>query len=244
MSESEVVVKGEVHTSRADLEEERDLLIRGVDTLIIEGQRRDADFSLSRSWYGTALLIFQWVIARNLYTDTRLLIDLADAQGANIQFTRETDAEIIENVPQYIEASSAGIFYILLVTSVIYGLFFGEMITGALILLLSALLPILILRSYETIHADRNRDEIMAQNIEDAVAEGGRVITVLGKAHYENIPEYLSDDLDPEYRPPKHGAISFNTLRDIGIPVFEAFSDLFLLYVGLLLFVEIVLMVL
>lgn len=36
---SEVVIKGEVHTSRGDFDEERNLLAEGVDTLIIEGQR-------------------------------------------------------------------------------------------------------------------------------------------------------------------------------------------------------------
>jgi hypothetical protein len=236
MSEDEVVVKGEIHTSRADQAEERNLLVEGVDTLVLESQKEDAQYGLRHHWFAYAMAIFDWVIVRNLYTDSRLLIDLADAQGADIEFTRKTDTDIVDNTNLLVELFSAAVFYVLAFISILYGLLLGAIMTGALLLLMSALLPILIIRVYETMHAEENRDEIIADIIAEAAEEGGRVVAIIGGKHFEVVPDHLPDDVDPELRPPNHGAASLQTVKDIGIPTFEAFSDIFLLY-SVLLFV-------
>ncbi|WP_247005129.1 hypothetical protein [Halosolutus gelatinilyticus] len=244
MGGEEVVLKGEIHTSRADHTEERNLLVEGVDTLVLEGQAKEAQYGLRHHWFAYAMAIFQWVIVRNLYTDNRLLIDLADAQGADIEFTREADTDIVTNSSLLVEIFSAAVFYILAFISILYGLLLGDVVTGALLLLMSALLPILIIRVYETMQAEENRDEIMADIISDAAERGGRVVAIMGGKHFEVVPDHLPDDIDPNLRPPRHGVISLQTLKDIGVPVFEAFSDLFLLYTILLLIVRYGVMVL
>lgn len=215
MKEGEVVVKGELHTSRADHAEERDLLVEGVDTLILEGQEEDAQYGLRHHWFAYAMAIFDWVIVRNLYTDNRLLVDLADAQGADIKFTRKADTDIIDNSSLLVEVFSAAVFYILAFVSILYGLLLNAVVTGALILLMSALLPILIIRTYETMHAGETRDEKIAEIIEEAADGGGRVVAIMGEKHFEVIPNHLSDNVEPKLRPPttisspsKHSRIS------------------------------------
>lgn len=244
MPEDEVVLKGEIHTSRTDHREERNLLTEGVDTLILEGQAEKAEYGVRHQWFAYAMAIFQWVIVRNLYTDSRLLVDLAEAQGANVEFTRESDADIINNSSLLVEIFSAAIFYSLAFISLLYGIFLNQRITGALLLLASALLPILIIRVYETMHAEENRDELMAELIENAAEDGGRTVAIMGERHYKIIPKHLSDNLNPELRPPNHEAVSLQTVKDIGVPLFEAFSDLFLLYTVLLVGFEVGLMLL
>ena len=240
----EVIIKGEIHTSRTDHREERNLLIEGVDTLVLEGQAGKAEYGVRHYWFAYAMAIFQWVIVRNLYTDSRLLVDLAEAQGANVEFTRESDADIINNSSLLVEVISAVVFYILAVVSTFFGIFLNARVTGAFLLLTSALLPILIIRAYETMMAGKNRDEMMADLIDEAAEDGGRVVAIMGERHYQVVPDHLSDDLDPDLRPPNHNAVSFQTVKDIGVPLFEAFSNLFLLYTALLVIFEISLAVL
>lgn len=230
-----VVVKGELHTSRTDHKEERDLLVEGLDTLVLEGQREKSQYGLRNHWFGYAMAIFQWVIVRNLYTDSRLLVDLADAQGANIEFTRESDTDILDNSSVLVELVSAALFYILGLVAILYGLLLNDVVTGALLLLTSALVPILLIRVYETMHAEETRDEIIADIIADAAEDGGRVVAIVGGQHYKVIPDHLPDDLELDLRPPNHDVVSVKTVKDVGVPIFEAFSNLFLLYTILLL---------
>jgi len=53
--QSQVVLKGEIHTSESDLtERSASFLVEGVDALVLEGEREDADYGLLRA--GTRLL--------------------------------------------------------------------------------------------------------------------------------------------------------------------------------------------
>jgi len=81
--QSQVVLKVEIHTSESDLTEERELLVEGVDALVLEGEREDADYGLLRSWYATAMSIVGLVLFDTLYTDHRVLVDLAEAKTRN-----------------------------------------------------------------------------------------------------------------------------------------------------------------
>lgn len=44
---TDVVLKGEIHTSRGDLKEERELLREGVDALVLEGEESKAEYGWS-----------------------------------------------------------------------------------------------------------------------------------------------------------------------------------------------------
>lgn len=141
-NQTQVVLKGEIHTSESDLAEERDILVKGVDVLVLEGEREDADYGLLRSWYATAMSIVGLVLFDTLYTDHRILVDLADAQDADLVTTRESDAELVENANPFVELVAAVLFYGIFVSSVFYGLFTGDTLGGASLLLGAALLPV------------------------------------------------------------------------------------------------------
>ena len=42
------IIKGEIHTSEGDLQEELELLLEGVDHLILKGQEGEAEYGLSQ----------------------------------------------------------------------------------------------------------------------------------------------------------------------------------------------------
>jgi len=66
------------------------------------------------------------VLFDTLYTDHRVLVDLAEAQDAELVATRESDAELVENANPVVEMVAAVLFYGIFVGSVFYGLFTGN----------------------------------------------------------------------------------------------------------------------
>lgn len=100
---TEVVVKGELHTSERDLVEERALLVQGIDALVLEGQREDAEYGLLRSWYATVMFIVGLVLFETLYSAHSILVELADAQGPEVYAPSESDAELVRNANPIVE---------------------------------------------------------------------------------------------------------------------------------------------
>lgn len=226
---SEVIIKGEVHSSRGDFEEERELLAEGVDTLVVEGSEDETEVGWLHGWFGIAMMIFEYLFASFLYTDHQTLVDIARGQGADVIYTRESDAALIENSHKLVVAGAFLMFYSLLILSAVVGVF-GYKLYGAGILLMAGLGPILLLRIHESRKIEGNRDEKMAQKIEEAAANGGRVVAVLGNAHVENIPDYLSDEIDPEIREPNYGFFSTSMGRDLFIPAVRMIGMLAVVY--------------
>lgn len=110
------------------------------------------------------------------------------------------------------------LFYVLLFVSAILGMF-GSQVAGAATLLMAGLLPILLLRIYETRVAGENRDEKIAEKIEWAAEDGGRVVAVVGDSHAKRVPGYLPEEFDPDVREPEYGFFSISMGRDLFIPV-------------------------
>lgn len=239
MSESgqpRVVLKGEIHTSESDLAEERELLVEGADALVLEGEREDAEYGLLRSWYATAMSIVGLVLFKTLYTDHRILVDLADAQGAAVVATRESDAELIENANPLVEGAAAVLFYGIFVGSVFYGLFTGNTVGGAALLLGAALLPVLLLRWHgmNRSTSELNRDQIIADRITETAEKADRVVAVVGADHMAGVAERLSDEISVEKRPPTYRVYSWKHVKEIATPAFTALSVLFVLYLVVL----------
>lgn len=226
----EVVIKAEVHTSRGDFEEERDLLAEGIDTLVVEGQQEEAELGWLHSWFGVAMLIFEHLFARFLYTDQQTLVDIAEGQGAEVRYTRNSDADIIENSHAVVVALAFGLFYLLLFLSAVFGLVLGDHINGAACLVGSGLAPILLLRIHETMKAEENRDQKIAEEIASATDTGERVVAVLGYQHAKNVPRYLPEGLDTEVIPPRYGTFSIPMLRDLIPPVIRLCGTLAIVY--------------
>lgn len=230
--EAEVILKGEIHTSESDLSEERELLTEDCDVLVLEGQQEDAEYGLLRSWYATAMNIAGLVLFRTLYTDHRILSDLANAQGAEVVATRTSDAELVENANPIVEFVAGFLFYGIFSTSVLYGLVTGNTIGGASMLLGSALIPVLLLRYHGMSRksGSLNRDNIIAEKITEAAEEGGRVVAVVGANHLQGVAAHLPDHIEPQTKRPAYGVFSLQHAKEIIRPAFTAFSVLFVLY--------------
>lgn len=234
--QTEVILKGEIHTSESDLAEERELLTERCDVLVLEGQQEDAEYGLLRSWYATAMSIAGLVLFRTLFTDHRILLDLAKAQDAEVVATRSSDAELVDNANPLVEFIAGLLFYGIFSVSVIYGLVTGRFIGGAVLLLGSALIPVLLIRYHGMTRrtGTLNRDSIIAKKIVEATKEGDRVVAVVGAGHLDGIESYLPDDIEPETKGPAYGLFSIQHPKEIARPAFTAFSVLFVLYLVIL----------
>lgn len=233
---AEVVLKGEIHTSESDLEDERELVVEGIDTLVLEGDREDADYGVLRGWYGTAMSIVGLVFFDTLYTDHRILSDLATAQNAEVVPTRETDAELLENSHPLVEIVAAVLFYGIFVFSLIWGLATGRTVYGAVFLLGAACLPVYLLRRHEMSRRDpeKNRDEQVADRIVEATRDGGRVVAIVGEDHVDPIAEKLPNYVDLNTVGPVYSMYSWQHAKEIAVPAFTAWSVLFVGYLVLL----------
>jgi hypothetical protein len=236
---SEVVIKGEVHTSRGDFDEERNLLAEGVDTLIIEGQREQAELGWLHGWFGIAMLIFEHLFAHFLYTDQQMLVDIAEGQGAEIRYTRDSDADLLRNSHALVVALAFASFYFLIFLSAVFGLLLDNQVNGAACLVGSGLVPILLLRVHETVKVKGNRDQKIAEKITKAANPGDRVVAVLGHQHAKNVPQYLPGHLDPEARPPLYGTFSLKMVRDLAPATIRLCGTLAVVYPAFLGAVEI-----
>jgi len=238
MSEAEIIIKGELHTSRGDLEEEREILKKGVDHLIFEGSKhKNWEFKLSQYWYAWVLIIFEYLFARILYVDKSIVEDLAEVQKAELQFTRESNTSILENSHTMVKAVSAGIFFTLTAVAIIIGLL-GQTRIGSIGLLVSALSPLLLLRVHESRRATVGRDIQIAEMIEETAQDGGRVVVIVGAAHLDGISEALCDELEYEVKSPVYSRLSAPHIKDIAYSSIVAFSVLYVVYSGLLTYVQ------
>lgn len=214
---NDVVIKGELHSSRGDFEEERELLAEGVDTLVVEGSKEETEVGWLHGWFGIAMMIFEYLFASFLYTDHQTLVDIAKGQGADVVYTRETDTALIENSNKLVVATAFVLFYFLVFLSALFGLL-GAQVYGAGTLLIAGLGPIIILRIYETRKSSDNRDKKIAEKIEGAGVDGGRVVAVMGQSHAKRVPDYLPDEIDPDIYKPNYGFFSLSMGRDLFVP--------------------------
>ena len=179
MTDHEVIVKGELHSSRGDHAHERELLIEGVDHLVLEGSREEAEYGLFQQWYAFAMLLTEYLFFRPFYTDSSVLEDIVKAQGGDVKRTRESDASVLENSHVLARIAAALLFLVLFFTATLFAIA-GIHFYGASSLLLSVMLPPLFLRIHESNRSTGSRDEKMAELIAEAAEDGGRVIAVVG----------------------------------------------------------------
>jgi len=227
---SDVTIKGEIHASRGDLEEERDILAEGVDTLVIEGSSEDeTGVSWLHAWFEVAMMIFEYLFAESLYTDHQTLVDIAKGQNADVVYTRETDSDLIDNSHKLVKGIAFVLFYGLGFLSALFGIF-GLQFYGAGTLLLAGLGPVLLLRIYETKKAGDNRDRKIAEKIEEAAEGGDRVVAVMGNTHAKKVPDYLPEDMDFEMREPSYSFLSLQMARDLFVPSVRVAGTMAIVY--------------
>lgn len=228
---SSVVVKGEYHSSGGDLAEEKELLNQGFDVLVLEGREREAECRLSDGWFGIAIATLFWLAGR-IYVSKDSLVDLAEVQGTEVVYTRESNVELVENTPNSMKLLSAVMFCTLAVGSVVVGLTVADT-WGAAVLFLALFSPVLgirIVNSRES-RGDLNRDKIVADKIADAAASDQRVLAIVGDAHVDGVTEHLPPDVDPIVCRPAYSRADWRHVREIALPVFEMALLLYSLYV-------------
>ena len=228
---TDVVLKGEIHTSRGDLDEERELVRDGVDALVLEGEESGAEYGWSEGWFSITSWIFGLVMS-NIYTDNRILEDLALAQDADVLYTRESNAALLRNAGWFAKWTAALLFYLLFPLSLIIGIVTGQTVTGALVLFLSSLAPLFLLRIYNMrrSEAEENTDQRIADKIVETAESSERVVAVMGQAHLEDVKERLPGNLNVEERDIVYSVWSRPHLEELITPVFTGFSVLFVFY--------------
>jgi len=230
----EVVLKGEFHSSQGDHLEELDLMQEGIDALVLEGNKSDAEYRTIEGWFQQAIAGMFYILSP-LYISKEILTRFAEYQDAAVYFTRESDAEVLRNAPRLVRLFSAVLYFLLLPGSIIIGLLWGYL-WGAGSLFFSFALPVLFIRIYNSRFnsAERNRDRIMAQKIEKAAETHETVLAVVGGAHTDGVLDALPDDLDIEYHPPKKDGITTEGIWRNVRNGFQVFSLLFTLYLTIL----------
>ena len=58
-----VVLKSEIHSSKADLQEEKQLLQEGFDVLILEAPEGDSDYRWWEGWFLIMIKLFRLVVS-------------------------------------------------------------------------------------------------------------------------------------------------------------------------------------
>lgn len=227
---SDVVLKGEFHSSEGDLEDERELVKQGFDTLVLEGEGSDSEFGWFDGWFQISIAAFFWIAGR-IYVSKEILIDLAEVQDTEVVYTREADSDILENTPFYMKVLSAALFYTLVPGSVAVGLVFPTL-WGASVLFMGFTLPVLMIRIVNSRQSqgDNNREKIIAEKIVDAVENDESVLAIVGQSHVKGIEENLPDRINPEVRSPVYPRKAKQHIKEVSLPFFEMILVLYSLY--------------
>lgn len=233
-SRKTVLLKGELHNSTADLREEKSLLTDGVDVdiLVLEQSESSTDYRLLAGWFFISIVLLTWIL-ESLYQSKEVLVDLADVQGIEVVYTRPDNGAPLENAPTTMKVLSAGLFYTLVPGSLWIGFVTKSHLAGSLLLFLGLVLPVLVVRIYNTNRPDsaRNRDQLIAETIAAAGGSDDVVLAVVGASHLSGVARRLSETVDVEVRPPVYDVWSSRHLRSIGLPTLKAGFVLFSLYV-------------
>lgn len=226
---ADVVLKGELHTSTKDLEEAKSLLLDGVDVLVLEGSAIPrTEMDLSESWFALSIGFLFWVLD-SVYVSNQILIDLADARGTEVVYTRKSDTAIANNVSFSVKVLAAAIFYLLIPASIWTGFLTGSQLFGAYLLFLGLVMPVGIVRVFDNRGNVAPRDQCIADLICEAT-ENGSVLAVIGTAHVDGVRARLPNDLTVTVQPPRYGVWSRAHLHEIALPMFRAGLVLFSLY--------------
>jgi hypothetical protein len=228
---TDVILKGELHSSLEDFQREREIVKSDISALVLEGAEGENEFGLTEGWLQISLFVFAVTLGQ-LYVDKTVLTDLAEARGIPVRYTRKSDISLMSNSHTTVVLICAILFYIITPLSVGYGLLTGDYFTGSVGLLIATLLPILLLRLYETLEpfSDDNRDQKIASTIEETYAAEGQTAAIIGGSHLAGVEEALDEELSVEVEDPKEKFYSPSHLRRASLPAFAGFGTLYLLY--------------
>lgn len=238
MSEEDIIVKGEYHHSRSDLEHERDLLLEeDISSVILEGSNPDR-----KNEYSGLGLIIGWLISAfgfvmsPLYQSKDLILDLAEYEEVNLEYTRENDASLFRNASMFFQLSSILLFYFTYILALAIGIYGGKPFVGALVLFISILGPILLLRiSNMRANHKENRDKIMANLIEEEAEDAtGKVLAIVGDSHTDGVIENISAGFETSYRETEASYRDFEFIKNTAGGMLKAYGATLSVYLVLL----------
>lgn len=234
-TEKSVILKGELHSSVADRRHAVELLGEGVDVVVLEQSATPGRFRPLQGWFYISIALLSWLLGE-LYQSKEVLVELATMRDIEVVYTRKDDREPLETASTTMNWLAAGLFYLFVPGSLWIGFVTSDPHSGALLLFLGLVLPVLVVRLYNTNRADgpANRDSMIAERIADAAEPGNAVLAIVGAGHLPGVERQLSGRLPLDVRPPEYGMYSVRHLRDVGVPTIKAGMVLFSLYVGCL----------
>lgn len=214
MASAEVVLKGELHSSRADLEAATELVSGGIDTLVLEqsaaGEQREAE-----GWFRLSVAVLAWLVESAYVSKTRL-VALAEQQDADVVYTRQSDGEPLADAPLSLKACSAGVFYTLVPGSIWIGFATPNHLVGSLLLFLGLVVPVVAVRAYNAHRGDvQNRNQRIADLIAAAAREDGRVVAIVGVGHLDGIVAHLPADVAVDVQRPVYSGTSVRHAREL-----------------------------
>lgn len=234
----EVTIKGEYHSSRGDLEQEIELVKEGVDHLILEGESEaSVPESIGDTWFWATMNLFFWLFG-DIWTNHRILVELAEDQGADIETTRQKDTDLYTNAPLPVRVLTIGLSCLLVGVGIVIGIQmepYRSLLWGGSTAFLGIVAPVLIFRLYNMFlnkSDDKNRDQIISDKISEAYDEEDRILVVVGDSHKDNIKGKLPDNVDAEMKTPVYGKYSWPSIREFSSPFIRgllAFVSLYFL---------------
>ena len=211
-SEVEILIKSEFHFSKRDWEEEYDLIQTGeFETVVFElpqeGLEGIEEKSLIDRIIGVPFFFF-----RPLYTNSTPLILSAFRQGATPKYTRESDADVINELPTPFPTLSVTIWTLLLLFTILLGVPEGTLfrISGfefsymqiSLFSFVGVIgLPITIRKIRGWTQSDVNRNRIMAKRITSAHSDSEKTLVILGSDHSEEVQNQLPAEIESNIIP-------------------------------------------
>lgn len=219
--DADIILKAEWHFSTDDLREELALLRTGAfDAVVFEGARENVE-EITTATISDHVVGFPFFILDFLYTDSMPLVVAALKQGADMRCTRDTDGDVIQDLPAVLHGVVLGL---VLVLGVSVGYFAARAISHPQFIVASLTAFVLLFALPITVRLargklasdDLNRNEIMARRIEAALddTDDGRVFAPVGARHANPVRERLSDNVDASVVSPAYGFVSVPAMKE------------------------------
>lgn len=218
--DADVVIKSEYHFSSGDLRDELALLrTKAFDAVVFEAARENVE-EIPSPTITDRIVGLPFFFLGFLYTDTTPLLTAALKNDADVQYTRESDGDVIQGLPSILPSVVLGIVLALGVGIA----YFGALATvnpryvvlsfGCYVAIFA--IPIIVRYARGKISSEVNRNEIMANQIEDTVisTNGGRVFVPVGARHADPVQNRLPDNITVDNIPPAYGFVSVPAMKE------------------------------
>lgn len=193
----DVLLKSEFHTSLDDARRELEIIkSHSWDAIVIEGARQSVEEFPSFT-FSDWIVSWTFFFLGPMFVDSQAVIYTALKKGLTPFYTRETEGDVIEELPLILPVLVKLVWVALIVLT--FGLaVVGEVVASLLPFTAAFAIPLLIriVRNYTDTSVNRNAK--MAEQVITAQQTSGKTIAILGGSHAEKVAAYLPDDIKVE----------------------------------------------